>query len=314
LYNFLFCFDSNYNTQALVSINSLLNKVSQPVNIYIIHDDRKTILQSIKLIESNKNLNTIHIYQFNDIVTPLPEIKTHISKATYFRLFISKYLPKDIDYILYLDSDIICIKDPIKELKLIKEKMILENSVIAARIETERDRNPKLFERLKLKNNLHFNAGVLLINFQKWEKENVSTKIFKILKNRFEEIFDYDQELLNVYFDGDFVAMPKSLNFQATGAQSKKNLNTLKSNIYFYHYLGKDKPWEIKNINKPSTYIYQDEFHKLFKEDFHFVLKKNKEELKTILKLTLSFFTFKNKKLYSILKFSFKKLLRNRIR
>jgi len=76
---------------------------------------------------------------------------------------------------------------------------------------------------------------VLLINFQKWEKENISTKIFKILKKRFEEIFDYDQELLNVYFDGDFVAMPKSLNFQATGSQSKKNLDTLKSNIYFYH-------------------------------------------------------------------------------
>ena len=310
MYNFLFCFDSNYNTQALVSINSLLNKVSQPVNIYIIHDDKKTILQNIKLIESNNNLNTIHIYQFNDTAFPLPEIKTHISKATYFRLFISKYLPKDIDYILYLDSDIICIKDPIKELKLIKEKMILENSVIAARIEAERDRSPELFERLKLKNNLHFNAGVLLIDFQKWEKENVSTKIFKILKNRFEEIFDYDQELLNVYFDGDFVAMPKSLNFQATGSQSKKNLDTLKSNIYFYHYLGKDKPWEIKNINKPSTYIYQDEFYKLFKEDFHFVLKKNKEELKTILKLTLSFFTFKNKRMYSILKFAFIKFIK----
>ena len=310
LYNFLFCFDSNFNTQALVSINSLLNKVSMPINIYIIHDDKKTILQNIKLIESNKNLNNVYIYQFNDKVTPLPEIRTHISKATYFRLFISEYLPKDLDFILYLDSDIICLNDPIKELELIKEKMILENSVIAARIETKRDRNPELFERLKLKDNSYFNAGVLLINFQKWEKKDISAKIFNTLNSKFKEIFDYDQELLNICFDGDFIKLPKSLNFQATGTQSKNDLDTLKKTIYFYHYLGKDKPWEIKNINKPSTYIYQNEYQKLFRDNFHLVFKKNKEEFKTILKLTISFFSFKNKYLYLILKLAIKNFIK----
>ena len=40
-----------------------------------------------------------------------------------------------------------------------------ENTVIAAKVESTREQNNIFFERLNLKNNEQFNAGVLIINF-----------------------------------------------------------------------------------------------------------------------------------------------------
>ena len=37
--NFVFCFDKNYNLQAQTCIISLLEKVSEPINIFIIYSE-----------------------------------------------------------------------------------------------------------------------------------------------------------------------------------------------------------------------------------------------------------------------------------
>ena len=37
--SFVYCLDENYNRQAITSINSLLNNVSEPINIFVIHND-----------------------------------------------------------------------------------------------------------------------------------------------------------------------------------------------------------------------------------------------------------------------------------
>ena len=39
--NFLYCFDENYNFQALTSMISLLDSVDEEINIYVIHTFKK---------------------------------------------------------------------------------------------------------------------------------------------------------------------------------------------------------------------------------------------------------------------------------
>jgi len=55
--NVLYCFDENYNKQAAVSIFSLLEKVSEKINIYIIHKDPDTFINIKEKIDSHKNLS-----------------------------------------------------------------------------------------------------------------------------------------------------------------------------------------------------------------------------------------------------------------
>ena len=57
--NILYCFDENYNLQALTSMNSLLDEVSEKVDIYIIHNNPDSFNSLSNNIESHKKTRSI---------------------------------------------------------------------------------------------------------------------------------------------------------------------------------------------------------------------------------------------------------------
>ena len=102
--NILYCFDENYNIQALASMISLLDKVSEPINIYIIHKNKKTFIEKSKKVESHPNIKSLNVYDFENKISNFPNIsKSHVSEATYYRLFIEDVIPKSVKNLLYLD-------------------------------------------------------------------------------------------------------------------------------------------------------------------------------------------------------------------
>ena len=42
MYNVIYAIDKNYNTQLFVAISSLLDKIEEKINIYVIHKDPET--------------------------------------------------------------------------------------------------------------------------------------------------------------------------------------------------------------------------------------------------------------------------------
>ena len=116
--NFVYCFDDNFNLQALTSIKSLLDKITKKANIFIIHKNIESFNKMSKIIEEHDNLLNLFTYQFDSSKVNLPPIKSHVSEATYYRLFISQYLPKDIKFLTYLDADIICVNDPTSNISI----------------------------------------------------------------------------------------------------------------------------------------------------------------------------------------------------
>ena len=57
------------------------------------------------------NLKNIVINEFKDSVADFVNLeKVHVTDPTYYRLFISNYVPKDISKIIYIDPDVICLK------------------------------------------------------------------------------------------------------------------------------------------------------------------------------------------------------------
>ena len=111
--NFIYAADENYNKQLLISINSLLEQFSGIANIHIIHKAPASFIHRFQEINKFDNLDQLNIYEFNDSKVLFPNIEgTHISEATYYRLFVDKYIPNDIEEYVYLDADIICLSDP----------------------------------------------------------------------------------------------------------------------------------------------------------------------------------------------------------
>lgn len=303
--NFVYCFDDNFNLQALSSIKSLLDKITKKANIFIIHKNKKSFNKISNLISKHENLSSLHIYQFDSTDINLPPIKSHVTEATYFRLFISKYLPKDIGFLVYLDADIICVNDPTIKLFETFSQISSEGNIIAAKLETKREKNNIFFNRLNLKNDEQFNAGVLVIDYHAWLNQDVESSLSKILNFRYKDIFDYDQEILNIYFDGKFTKLVDGLNYQAIGGHDEELYKHIEHNVYFLHYLGKGKPWSVENFVFSTSKFYQNEFDKLGFGKPHMIFPKNISTIKKFLKLLISS-EFRNyDKRFHFVKYSF---------
>ena len=100
--NILYCLDENYNHQALTSIISVLDSSTEKLNIFIIHKNPKSLNNLPNKIIEHNNLNDIKIIKFEAKNKYFPNIEnTHISEATYYRLYIENLLPKNIDEVLF---------------------------------------------------------------------------------------------------------------------------------------------------------------------------------------------------------------------
>ena len=97
-----------------------------------------------------------------------------MSEATYYRFYIDDYLPTDLEEVLYIDADIICMQN-ISEFYF-KQFKELKNSEYTISVSTEFTDNfdeygyHDEFNRLELKNGNYFNAGVMFIDLKKWKK------------------------------------------------------------------------------------------------------------------------------------------------
>jgi len=110
--NLLYCFDSNYNIQAFTSIFSFLEKSSEKICLNVIHKDtsKKDIFP--ENILNHSNLKELNIYKFDRKFNTFPKVEnSHVSEATYYRLFIDKIIPDNIKNYIYLDADIVVINN-----------------------------------------------------------------------------------------------------------------------------------------------------------------------------------------------------------
>lgn len=290
--NFVYCLDKNYNIQALTSINSLIEKTSEIINIYIIHDEPDTFKLDNLTNTEKANLN---LYKIDVNNIDFPNLTSaHVSRATYFRLYFSNFLPKDLDFVIYIDADILCLNDPIKDIKDIKNKLRTSNYKIAARTEVKRI-NKQIsenshFERLNLSGDNYFNAGVMVIDYQYWLNNQVEKQLLKIMDENFKEIKFWDQDILNKFFDSNYIELNENCNFDF-GIYNLDKYDEIKilNNVIFLHYQGKGKPWNIQNITFDSSLIYQKEFRKLNLGYYHLVFYPKIKSLKFFLKYLFSF-------------------------
>ncbi len=296
--NFLYCFDSNYNVQATVSISTLLEKYDSEVNLYILHDNPILFKKYTAKLKKYKNLNKIEIFKFEDTNYDFPNLNnSHVSYATYFRMFISNYLPKDLDFLIYLDADILCLSNPRSVIEEEINKLKSSDNVLTG-LNEEISTSHK--QRLGLKNNRYFNAGLIIINYEKWSKPETVDNLLDIMKSNYGNIEFWDQDILNIYFDGKFSDLPINLNYISPDGK-----NVYEEQINFLHYAGSNKPWYFENTFNQISDYYNKEYKKVFRNKYHVTFKFKKHEIPMFLDIckTKSInFSDKVRMIYSILK------------
>ena len=103
----------------------------------------------------------------------------------------------------------------------------------------------------KLINNLacstshkYFNAGVLLIDVQKWNKLNITQSIIQLEKEIRPNLVYADQDLLNKYFDCNYQLLDPSFNVSHKRVRKYYQKWQL-TNCIIRHFVGHKKPWLI---------------------------------------------------------------------
>tara|TARA_B000000609_G_C24153354_1_gene338796 strand:- start:39 stop:995 length:957 start_codon:yes stop_codon:yes gene_type:complete len=311
----LYCFDQNYNKQAFTSIYSLLEKSSEQLNINIIHKiyNDKSFLPN-KILK-HKNLNKIRVFKFKNNEYMFPNIEgTHVSEATYYRIFLEDYLPEGIQSVVYLDADIVCVNDPLKGLKTEIQNLRNTQYLIACKTEHLKPDNKELFQRLKLKKNKYFNAGFMIIDLNKWKEYSTKERLLEKLDKEYKNLEFWDQDLLNIYFDGEFLDLDEKFNCVIDLAFYEYNNYLLTTeeivlSKYFIHYAGSHKPWNINGILCNLSEIYQQNYRNLTEVDYHISHKMKRLSLYYFIKSIINLSFFKTAHPASLLKLFIQSLL-----
>lgn len=305
--NYLYCFDENYNFQAFSSIISILDKVSKKINIYVIHKNENNNDFFPRIIKDHVNLNKLVVYKFNKDIVNFPNLyDAHVSEATYYRLFCTEYLPENLETVLYIDADIICVSDPTKYIESNSLNLVKNDYVISAKTEVLRTSNTEAdFDRLNMKSSKYFNAGVMNINLTHWK--NLDINLNQMFEEFQEKLNFWDQDLLNNIFDGDYLELDKRLNHVLDFAyleyvKDKQNINETISDNLFIHFAGSHKPWSVNGIMCNLSEIYQKEFRKVSTNYFHITHKIRSYSLLVFYRnlINLKFFRIKKKNMFLI--------------
>jgi UDP-glucose:(glucosyl)LPS alpha-1,3-glucosyltransferase len=203
-------------------------------------------IKKLELI-TDKYDTTIILYFIDksaEIIKQLDLGNFHV--ATWYRIFIPYIL--ECKKVLYIDADILNLSS-LTELFRID----MENHFIAAAPDTEKT-NRNRNNMLNLKSHIYFNAGVLLINVNRWIDNDCSDKILDIVKKYGQKLVLPDQDALNILFSlsGDTYYLDKKYN--RVELWKEQNIKEKLRETVLLHFV-QTKPWQEAWLYEKRPYI-----------------------------------------------------------
>lgn len=238
--------DDNYAPHCGVMLMSLFDK--NPGSHFIIHILISKLSSSNKILLRNLVESNGSICRFHNIISErLKGVKLtcnrFLTESTYYRLLIASTLELSVSKVLYLDSDIVIMR----ELTSLFELDISEYALAATKDIV------KMYDEYRWTLSFsqmepYFNAGVMLINLDYWRKHDAEKKLVEIATGN-RNFKNHDQDVLNMVFKGKwFMLSPKwnrvyPYSFEKSFFESKNDRTELEKSPVLVHFVYKFKPW-----------------------------------------------------------------------
>jgi lipopolysaccharide biosynthesis glycosyltransferase len=108
--NILVTLDSNYRDQLVVMLYSLLKSNKKTFfNVYVMNSSLTEDDFEYFSVHLNRDRLKIIDIKIDDSMFSGAHITDRYPREMYYRIFAAKYLPKDVDKIIYLDPDLVVI-------------------------------------------------------------------------------------------------------------------------------------------------------------------------------------------------------------
>lgn len=199
---------------------------------------------------------TLHIIEFSDIADKLgfDAEGERFNISTFGRFFLGDLLPEPIDRVIYMDSDTVVTGS----LKGMWEQDLKEN-VVACAMEPTIYKETK--EALGFKaEEPYYNAGVMLIDLDKWRRENTKDRLLEFYKANVGKLKFCDQDAINVILKNRISTLNPKYNFfsnyyyfsyralvkinSAYDEIGEKNFIEAKEHPSIVHFAGDERPWK----------------------------------------------------------------------
>ncbi|SEC69544.1 glycosyltransferase family 8 protein [Paenibacillus sp. GP183] len=233
-----------------VMLNSLLENKAEKADIQIhiidgkISSSNKSNLRRVvNKFKLKVNFLTVDYSLFNGFKVK----KNHLSKETYYRIVIPDLMDKSIKKVLYLDCDLI-VKEDISKLWNTK---IDHYHLAAVEKATLKDSERKALEIPK--GSSYFNAGVLLMNLEKWRDQKISSKVLQYINDNSKKIKYCSQDPLNAILHNKWIKLDPKWNYTTRHFKIMPNIKPA-----IIHFTGQDKPW---NKGHPLQHEYYKYLH-----------------------------------------------------
>ncbi|MGR9173781.1 glycosyltransferase family 8 protein [Rhizobium sp. KDH_Rht_773_N] len=249
----VFAVDAAYAVPLATALRSVAenNRDAWPLDIHVIHEGigeetKRRIFDSLPANSTVIQWHPIGTLSFASGFSTRPGV----SKMTFARILLPQFLPESCNRALYLDGDILVLA-ALEQLW----NADLGEAVIGAVPDYWLDdvvskepgaAGPPRVER-------YFNAGILLIDLEKWRKERISERSLDYL-DRFPTTEYSDQDALNVACDGRWKVLDRAWNFQFEPTQAIGRI-ALEQKLGIVHFVTNVKPWKSGSLS-PNVAFY----------------------------------------------------------
>ncbi len=248
--NILVAINGQYIKQLNVLLNSI-QKSNKDENFSVYIFNKNLSKEQIEEIKNGLDLNKFCI---NDIKLNESKFDNLLVREQrypveiYFRIFAVKYLPNDIDRILYLDADTLVIN----KLDELYNMDFEGNYFIAA---THVKKVVHKFNEIRLgidENNPYINTGVLLINLKELRKIKIEKEVIDFMQKNSKKLLLPDQDIINAMYgnkiklvdDLKYNLGDRNLNlYNLNNPKKKIGIKWICKNTIIIHYFGRNKPW-----------------------------------------------------------------------
>lgn len=269
--NLLFSLNERYIYPLKTLIKSIV--IQHPEDsfcMYLLHADipDETIDELRQFIE--KDGNTLNPIQSKNFFKPSDKIAItrYYAIEMYLWMFAPYLLPEDVERVLYLDPDIICVND----LKPFYNKPFNGHSFVATNYKYK-TKWIQPFNNLRLRNfesDDYFNSGVVLMNLNKLRKIENADHIVEAIRENKPFLILPDQDIFNLVFVNDIAEEdwriynmnPKVFEKLKILFPQKYNYDKVNDDVVFIHYSGKHKPWNERYRYKYALGKYYFEIEK----------------------------------------------------
>ena len=181
---------------------------------------------------------------------------SYFSIEMYYRILAQFLLPESVDRILWLDADLIVLKDIgtfyYQSFDGMKYVVCPDNNTASWSYKNEIQK-----QRLGIPDeHEYFNSGVMLMNLSLLRQETDTETILRKCLELKDELLYPDQDLLNALYVGQIKCADRKI-YNNTISGRTRIPEEEAERMAIFHYAGQNKPWDFRRMSNASRFYWK---------------------------------------------------------